>query len=295
LLQGRGVKYKLVDQDGEDITVTELVDRYLNSPEICFKEPAKESNNVSQPPPPCSNIKTTIQNNPTEESSSPPESPQQQQPQQQEPVIKPLEQWTYTDFRSNGCIYCINDGGYLGPLPLTTDEYERHIVAKHKDRPTYPGPADVEKYGLKLNGHDEKEKTTVVVNTRDKNYDVFTGRKCQGHWDEDDIYGNPYIVGLDGTQEEVVKKYRVWFHGDTPYKGKDPAEVRRRARNELVGKRLGCPGNCKPGPCHGDVLADYANKIKNGQSNSEKSKLAEMVEANESGNVLFGNKEETEK
>jgi DNA-binding transcriptional ArsR family regulator len=74
--------------------------------------------------------------------------------------LKPLEEWTYADFRSNGCIWCINNGGYHGPLPLTTDEYERHIVMKHKNRPAYPGPADIEKYGLKLNG---KSKLAEVV------------------------------------------------------------------------------------------------------------------------------------
>ncbi len=26
------------------------------------------------------------------------------------------------------------------------------------------------------------------------------------------IYGNPYILGKDGTREEVIEKYRKYFH-----------------------------------------------------------------------------------
>jgi hypothetical protein len=66
-------------------------------------------------------------------------------------VIKPLEQWVASDFRSVGCIHCINNGGYNGPVPLTTHEYETHIVTKHPpETPAYPGPANIEKYGLEL-------------------------------------------------------------------------------------------------------------------------------------------------
>jgi hypothetical protein len=63
--------------------------------------------------------------------------------------IKPLEQWDASDFRSVGCIHCINNGGYIGPAPLTTEEYETHIVMNHKNRPPYPAALDIEKYGLK--------------------------------------------------------------------------------------------------------------------------------------------------
>lgn len=66
------------------------------------------------------------------------------------PPNKPIEQWTPEDFPLHGCIYCMNNGGYHGPTPLTAEDYETHIVKKHPGKPAYPGPADIEKYGLKL-------------------------------------------------------------------------------------------------------------------------------------------------
>lgn len=66
--------------------------------------------------------------------------------------FRPLKEWIYDDFRMQGCIYCMNNGRYHGPKPLSTYDYESHIVTKHPGRPAYPGPADIEKYHLKLPG-----------------------------------------------------------------------------------------------------------------------------------------------
>jgi hypothetical protein len=88
---------------------------------------------------------------------------------------KPLAEWTPSDFRSNGCIHCINNGGYHGPLPLTTEEYETHIVMEHRPgTPAYPGPADIEKYGLKVpdgngNGNREASRKSKVAEMADAN------------------------------------------------------------------------------------------------------------------------------
>ncbi|MGC2308350.1 MAG: hypothetical protein WA461_08105 [Nitrososphaeraceae archaeon] len=67
-----GVKYRLVDHEGNDIATQELIDRYLSNPEICFKEPIKKnekSEDVATPPLVCSNKKTTIHNDVVEKSS----------------------------------------------------------------------------------------------------------------------------------------------------------------------------------------------------------------------------------
>ena len=74
-----------------------------------------------------------------------------------------------------------------------------------------------------------------VVNIRKSAYDVLIARPSK--------WGNPFIVGRDGSREQVIRMYEV--------------HVRRRpdliaALPELVGKRLGC--YCKPEACHGDVL-----------------------------------------
>ncbi len=53
---------------------------------------------------------------------------------------------------------------------------------------------------------------TVVVNIKKtKEYDVYIGRRMYGHWDSDGYFGNPFIIGKDGTREEVIKKYKIYF------------------------------------------------------------------------------------
>lgn len=82
---------------------------------------------------------------------------------------------------------------------------------------------------------------TTVVNLR---YDFCDVEICRpGQW------GNPFIVGRDGTHEECREKYRQWL----------PTQPHLIAQLDfLKDKRLGCW--CKPKPCHGDILAELANK-----------------------------------
>ena len=60
-------------------------------------------------------------------------------------------------------------------------------------------------------------------------------------------WGNPFVIGLDGTREEVISKYANWLH-----KSGLIEQV-----GELRGKDLVCW--CSPLPCHGDVLLRLAN------------------------------------
>lgn len=65
-------------------------------------------------------------------------------------------------------------------------------------------------------------------------------------------WGNPFEIGVDGTREECVLKFRVNIIR-TPL---------IRDLHELEGLALGC--GCKPLLCHGDVLvqlfiAKYCN------------------------------------
>lgn len=64
-------------------------------------------------------------------------------------------------------------------------------------------------------------------------------------------YGNPYVVGKDGSRQQVYELYKNYLLTnkdlcDTVYK-------------ELRGKTLACW--CKPKKCHGDVIVEYINKI----------------------------------
>ncbi len=64
-------------------------------------------------------------------------------------------------------------------------------------------------------------------------------------------WGNPYVIGKDGSRAEVIEKYRVRLWRDI--------RAGRVGLGELAaldGKRLACW--CAPEPCHGDVLAAAA-------------------------------------
>lgn len=84
---------------------------------------------------------------------------------------------------------------------------------------------------------------TVVINT---NNIADIGRTTP--------FGNPFVIGQDGTREQVIEKYRKYFY----YRiASDPVFKERVHR--LRGKLLGCW--CKPKPCHGDVIAGYLNSL----------------------------------
>jgi hypothetical protein len=83
---------------------------------------------------------------------------------------------------------------------------------------------------------------TVVVNKRAERFDEYIGRGSR--------FGNPYRIGVDGSRDEVIEKYRGWFYeqliSDRDF---------RHAAWALKGKRLGC--FCKPLACHGDVIVEW--------------------------------------
>lgn len=90
------------------------------------------------------------------------------------------------------------------------------------------------------------ERKTKVVNKKLRiPYDVYIGRPS--------IFGNPFVIGKDGTREDVINKYRQWFN----WKIRTDADFKRQVE-ALRGKTLGC--FCAPAPCHGDVIVDYLEK-----------------------------------
>lgn len=78
---------------------------------------------------------------------------------------------------------------------------------------------------------------TRVVNINKETYDILITRGT--------LWGNPFVIGRDGTRKEVIRKYRMWIIGQPDL---------MNSLDELKGKRLGC--YCAPRPCHGDVLVD---------------------------------------
>lgn len=63
-------------------------------------------------------------------------------------------------------------------------------------------------------------------------------------------WGNPFVVGQDGSRDEVIEKYYEYL--------KENPELVEDIKKELAGKDLVC--YCSPLPCHGDVLLFIANE-----------------------------------
>lgn len=63
--------------------------------------------------------------------------------------------------------------------------------------------------------------------------------------------GNPFTIGEDGTRDEVIDKYIIWFEAH-------PEEWKARIRRKYRGKVLICW--CRPFRCHGDYIAQYVNE-----------------------------------
>ena len=71
---------------------------------------------------------------------------------------------------------------------------------------------------------------------------VYVGRPTK--------WGNPFVIGKDGTRDYIIKKYRQWLG----------PQIRDGHLNpqELAGKDLICW--CAPEACHADVLLEIANE-----------------------------------
>jgi hypothetical protein len=85
---------------------------------------------------------------------------------------------------------------------------------------------------------------SVVVNKYKDEYDVYIGRGSK--------WGNPFVIGKDGSREEVIEKYEKMLSINV--------ELLSVLLCELEGMRLGC--FCKPAACHGDVLVEYVEKMR---------------------------------
>jgi hypothetical protein len=92
---------------------------------------------------------------------------------------------------------------------------------------------------------------TKVVHCKKSHYDVYIGRPSK--------WGNPFTIGKDGYREEVIEKYREWLLQQ---------DHLLEALPELYGKTIACW--CSPLACHGDVLAEFADRLKATAENKKK-------------------------
>ncbi len=94
---------------------------------------------------------------------------------------------------------------------------------------------------------------TKVVNRCFNSYEAYIGRGTPA--------GNPYVIGRDGTREEVVLKFQRYFN-----KMINENESFKRYIMGLKGKTIGC--SCRPKEgfqekllCHGQIIAGYLDNI----------------------------------
>jgi hypothetical protein len=76
----------------------------------------------------------------------------------------------------------------------------------------------------------------------------------------DGSYGNPFIIGRDGTREDVIEKFEAFISSDAP-KAK---EMRKKIQSNLRGLTLACW--CGDKPCHGTIIARIANSTESTES-----------------------------
>jgi Domain of unknown function (DUF4326) len=81
---------------------------------------------------------------------------------------------------------------------------------------------------------------------------IYVGRKCAGL--KGSVLGNPFVIGKDGSREEVIKKYRAWLWAEVWALGEVWKELRRIKKlvEEREDVQLVCW--CGAGRCHGDVI-----------------------------------------
>jgi hypothetical protein len=80
----------------------------------------------------------------------------------------------------------------------------------------------------------------------DRGTAVYIGRPSK--------WGNPFVIGRDGTRDQVVEKFGKWIVQQDSLMASIP---------ELVGKDLIC--FCAPLRCHGDVLKALADNYEDSQ------------------------------
>lgn len=82
-----------------------------------------------------------------------------------------------------------------------------------------------------------------VVNITKEECDVFIGRGSK--------WGNPFIIGMNGSRKQVINMYREYIMSRPELL----ADL-----HELKAKTLGC--YCKPLACHGDILKELADETR---------------------------------
>ena len=69
--------------------------------------------------------------------------------------------------------------------------------------------------------------------------------------------GNPFVIGKDGTREQVIAKYRVWLNEQIMRKNPVVLDELNRLGNKAINEKgLALQCFCYPKPCHGEVIKE---------------------------------------
>lgn len=79
------------------------------------------------------------------------------------------------------------------------------------------------------------------------------------------LLGNPYVIGKDGTRDEVIDRYRAWLWRQIKLRGEVYRELRRLAAKSTVEDLILICWCKRPGrqvACHGDVIKRAVEYLK---------------------------------
>ncbi len=69
--------------------------------------------------------------------------------------------------------------------------------------------------------------------------------------------GNPFVIGKDGSREQVIVKYRVWLNEQIMRKNLVVLDELNRLGNKAIDEKgLALQCFCYPKPCHGEVIKE---------------------------------------
>ena len=76
--------------------------------------------------------------------------------------------------------------------------------------------------------------------------------KCTHYIGRGSIFGNPFVIGKEGTREEVIRQYEQCIRDMLEDRKDCFCPFRKAVYNLPENAILGC--YCKPKACHGDII-----------------------------------------
>jgi hypothetical protein len=141
----------------------------------------------------------------------------------------------------------VSDSGFTGFTGFTPEQEQQIRKFVREGMSEKQAREEVLGTGTTDEGNSFGAEPKVVSIESGEPYDVYVGRGKRGTGLKKSKWHNPYVVGKDGTRDEVREKYERYLKA-SPLMAELP---------EIKGKILAC--HCAPNPCHADILLRLAN------------------------------------